>query len=150
MTPKIPPVLVVIVAGLLIWAISRYVPSPSVIVPGKDLVAAVLVAVGAVVVVLGVVSFRRASTTVDPLHPEQASALVVSGVYRVTRNPMYLGFAIVLLAWVFYLSAWPALVVVVAYVAYISRFQIEPEEQALEARFGEAFLDYKQSVRRWL
>ena len=63
---------------------------------------------------------------------------------------MYLGFAIVLLAWVFYLSAWPALVVVVAYVAYISRFQIEPEEQALEARFGEAFLDYKQSVRRWL
>lgn len=150
MTLRIPPVLVVIVAGLLIWAISRYVPSPSLVVPGKDFVAVVLVVVGAVVAALGVASFRRARTTVDPLHPEQASALVVKSIYRVTRNPMYLGFAIVLLAWVVYLSAWPALLVVVAYVAYITRFQIEPEEKALEARFGEAFLDYKRSVRRWL
>ena len=147
---RIPPVLVVIVAGLLIWVISRYVPFPSLAIPGRDLVAASLAAVGAVVVALGVASFNRASTTVDPLHPEQASALVVTGIYRLTRNPMYLGFAIVLLAWAVYLSAWPALIVVVAYLAYISRFQIEPEEKALEARFGAAFQDYKRSVRRWL
>lgn len=150
MALRAPPVLVVIIAGLLIWGIDRYLPFPSFAIPGTDLVAVLLGALGAVVSLLGVVSFRRARTTVDPLHPEQASILVADGIYRFTRNPMYLGFAIVLLAWVVYLSAWPALLVVAAFIAYLNRFQIKPEERALEARFGEAFVEYERSVRRWL
>lgn len=150
MTQRIPPVLVVIVAGLLVWAIARYASFPSFAIPGKNLVAVLLAAFGAVITALGVASFGRAKTTVNPLHPEQATALVADGVYRFTRNPMYLGFAVVLLAWVVYLSAWPAMLVVAAYIAYMGQFQIKAEERALEVRFGEAFTDYKRSVRRWL
>lgn len=150
MALRIPPVLVVFIAALFIWGIARFVPFPSFVVPGKGLVSVLLGALGAVVSVLGVASFRRAKTTVNPMHPEQASVLVDSGIYRFTRNPMYLGFAIVLLAWCVYLSAWPALLVVAAFVVYMNQFQIKPEESALEARFGAAFVAYKKSVRRWL
>lgn len=150
MALRIPPVLVVIIAGLLIWGIASYVPFPSFALPVKDLVVVLLAALGAVVSVLGLVSFRRAKTTVNPLRPEQASTLVASGIYRYTRNPMYLGFAIVLLAWVVYLSAWPALLVVAAFIGYMNEFQIKPEEVALKTRFGQAFVEYKRSVRRWI
>lgn len=147
---RIPPGLVAIAGGLAIWAIARSVPASRVPVPGSRLTAAVLLAAGAVLVLLGVASFLRARTTVDPLHPEKASTLVVTGIYRFTRNPMYLGLALMLLALTFRLSAWPGLIIVALFVAYMNRFQIRPEEEALEARFGEAARAYRRSVRRWL
>ena len=84
------------------------------------------------------------------LHPEKASTLVVSGIYRFTHNPMYLGFALMLLALTSRLSTWPGLLVVALFVGYMNRFQIRPEEAALEARFGDAAREYRRSVRRWL
>jgi len=96
------------------------------------------------------IAFRQSHTTVDPVHPERASTLVVGGVYRFTRNPMYLGFALLLLAWVVYLSAWLGVLVIALFVAYMNRFQIKAEERALESQFGQAFREYKKSVRRWL
>lgn len=140
----------VLVSGLLIWTVARYSPFAPTFVPGNNLVAGLLTAIGAVVIVLGVSAFRRARTTVNPMQPEDASVLVASGIYRFSRNPMYLGFALLLLAWVVYLSAWPAVLVVLAYMAYMTRFQIKPEERALEARFGQAFVEYKQAVHRWV
>ncbi len=150
MALRIPPVLLVVIAGLLIWLIARYVPSPPVVMAAQNFVAGLLALVAAVVCLLGIAAFRRARTTVDPLHPEQASALVATGIYRFSRNPMYLGFALILLAWAIFLSAWPGLLVLAGFVAYMNAFQIKPEEKALEARFGESFIEYKQSVRRWL
>lgn len=102
------------------------------------------------IVVAGVIEFHRARTTVNPLRPEAASAFVVSGIYRVTRNPMYVGMAIVLLAWAIYLSHPLSLLGVVAFVAYIQRYQIAPEEKALRALFPGAFEAYSREVRRWL
>jgi protein-S-isoprenylcysteine O-methyltransferase Ste14 len=98
----------------------------------------------------GVYSFRRAHTTVDPLHPEKASRLVTGGIYRVSRNPMYLGFAIFLLAWAVFLASPWMLLGVPAFMAFIGRLQIQPEERALESLFGEEYRDYKARVRRWL
>jgi len=147
---RVPPIFVVFIAGLLIWAVARYLPFAPILIPGNNLAAGLLAAIGAVVIVLGVAAFRRAKTTLNPLQPGDASVLVASGIYRFSRNPMYLGFAILLLAWVIYLSAWPAVLVVAAYVAYMSRFQIKPEERALGARFGQAFVEYKQAVPRWI
>lgn len=137
-------------AGVLIWCLARFAPSMRVAVPGAREVAIVIGGIGLGVMILGIAAFIRARTTADPLHPEKASTLVVSGIYRVTRNPMYLGFAIMLLAFVVRLSAWPGVIVVVLFVAYMNRFQIRPEEDALEARFGEAARDYRRSVRRWI
>jgi protein-S-isoprenylcysteine O-methyltransferase Ste14 len=94
--------------------------------------------------------FMRSRTTINPLKPERASVLVTDGIYRYTRNPMYLSLLLLLLGYAIDLWRWPALLGPVAYVAYITRFQILPEERVLEAKFGADYLGYKQKVRRWV
>lgn len=149
MTSKLPPLAVFLLAAALIWIIDRLSP-PWPTPPAQVALAVLLALAGAAVAVLGVISFRRAGTTVNPLNPERVSALVVRGIYRYSRNPMYLGFALLLLAWLVFLSAWLALPVLAGFLAFMNRFQIEPEEEALEARFGAAYLEYKGRVRRWV
>nr|WP_255612533.1 isoprenylcysteine carboxylmethyltransferase family protein [Alcanivorax sp. 1008] len=114
------------------------------------IVAVVLVLMGAGVSLAGVVSFRRARTTVNPLKPEKTSSLVCSGIYRVTRNPMYLGFLLVLIGWAVMLGSAFAVLGPVLFVVYISRFQILPEERVLQNLFGDEFTAYQARVRRWL
>lgn len=147
---KIPPPAVAAVAAVVMWGIARLAPQVS-IPPGIRLVGAVvLLVIGLAVGIAGVLSFRRARTTLDPLQPGKASALVSSGIYRFTRNPMYLGLLLVLVAWaVFQFSAW-ALLGVAGFVLYVGRFQITPEERALAGLFGGEYASYARRVRRWL
>lgn len=147
---KVPPVAVGLLAGALMWLVSWSAPGFVFALPGHTAVAAALALVGACVSMLGVLSFKRARTTVNPMKPESASALVSSGVYRVTRNPMYLGFFSILLGWAVFLSSGLACLVLPVFVLYMTRFQIEPEERVLESRFGREFADYKGRVRRWV
>jgi protein-S-isoprenylcysteine O-methyltransferase Ste14 len=98
----------------------------------------------------GVISFRQAKTTVNPLKPDSASSLVDTGIYRVTRNPMYVGFALGLLAWSFYLASPWSLAGVVVFILYMNRFQIGPEERALHSLFSDEYYRYQARVRRWL
>ena len=95
-------------------------------------------------------SFRRQRTTINPHLPQQTVALVTEGVYRYTRNPMYLGMLCFLLAWALWLSTPLALLGLALYVGYLNRFQIGPEERVLEERFGTRFTSYCATVRRWL
>ncbi|MDH1265327.1 isoprenylcysteine carboxylmethyltransferase family protein [Pseudomonas sp. GD03944] len=146
---RVPPVLVVLLWALLMAFLAW--PEGLATPPLWRLGIAGLVALlGGALCLAGVLSFRRAQTTVNPLAPSNASALVASGVYRYSRNPMYLGFAIMLLAWAIFLGVPQAVLGVVGFVIYMNRFQIAPEEQALQQRFGEAFSRYRQQVRRWL
>jgi protein-S-isoprenylcysteine O-methyltransferase Ste14 len=105
---------------------------------------------GVAVAVGGVMSFRRAKTTVNPLKPETSVALVSTGVYSFTRNPMYLGMVLALFAWALYLSSIWSFVGPVLFALYITRFQIVPEERVLDRLFGTPFAEYKKRVRRWL
>jgi protein-S-isoprenylcysteine O-methyltransferase Ste14 len=84
------------------------------------------------------------------MKPASASVLVDGGIYRLTRNPMYLGFLVVLLGWAIFLSNIVAFLLLPAFVYYMNRFQIKPEEKALVARFGQTFTAYKTRVHRWL
>lgn len=95
-------------------------------------------------------SFRRARTTVNPLSPHACSVLVTSGVFRFSRNPMYLALFLVLAGWGLYLANAFTLLLAFAFVIYMNRFQIRPEERALQQAFGQAFADYRRRVRRWL
>ena len=147
---KVPPVALVLLLGAAMWSVAWLVPACTFSVPGGSLLAAGLVVAGAAVAVAGVVSFRRARTTVNPMRPETASHLVVSGIYRVTRNPMYVGMLLALLAWALFLANALAFVFPIAFVLLMNRLQIQPEERALAARFGGAFADYRARVRRWL
>ena len=100
--------------------------------------------------IAGVLSFKLAKTTVNPSKPEQASKLITSGIYRLSRNPMYVGLAFILVAWGIWLSSLWALLCVAGFIAYLTFFQIMPEERALTKLFGEEYIAYKAKVRRWL
>jgi protein-S-isoprenylcysteine O-methyltransferase Ste14 len=147
---KFPPLPLVLVVAALMWLVARAGLAGWVTLPGQRAIALGIILLGAGIVVLGIVTFRRVRTTVNPLKPETASTLVVSGIYRLTRNPMYVGFLLVLLGWALFLSNAVALAGVPAYFLYMNRFQIEPEERALTATFGAAYAAYKSRVRRWL
>lgn len=112
--------------------------------------AALLLIKGAWMALAGVLEFRRASTTVNPMAPGEASAVVDSGIYRYTRNPMYLGFGFALLAWAILLAAPWALLGPMVFVVWMTRFQIRPEERALADHFGEDYRAYCRRVRRWV
>jgi len=147
---KIPPVAVVLAAAALMWLVAWAVPAFKFQLPARDLVAMSFALAGAVTSALGVVSFRRARTTVNPMKPELSSSLVTSGIYKLTRNPMYLGFLLVLLGWAVFLSSVLAFLFLPAFILYMNRFQIDPEERALATLFGQEFTAYKARARRWL
>ena len=125
---------------------------PPVVVPFGVRVGAALalVVIGQSISIFGIVSFRRAKTTINPHKPSAASSLVTSGVYRYTRNPMYLGLSVTLMGWAVFLSNPLALLAVPLFVLYINRFQINPEERVLSSLFGAEYAAYKEKVRRWL
>jgi protein-S-isoprenylcysteine O-methyltransferase Ste14 len=147
---KIPPVALTAIFAMLMWLIAASVPALSLALPWRAALALMSVAAGFAVALAGVIAFRRAKTTVSPLTPETTSAMVTSGVYGVSRNPMYVGFLLVLIGWAAFLSHALAFALLPLFVAYMNRFQIEPEERALSAKFGGQFQEYRRSVRRWV
>lgn len=147
---RVPPVVVVLVIAVVQWLAANVLPRWPGDFPGRNWIAIALFALGSAVAVLGVLSFRRARTTVNPMDPSLTSTLVSNGIYRWSRNPMYLGFALWLLAWSVLLGSAFALLVVIPFVMWMNRFQIMPEERALQRQFGAAFEHYCEEVRRWL
>jgi len=146
---KVPPPLVALVTGLLMWLAAKLVPPLALPGVARIAVAVVFAGVGVGLAMSGVLTFRRAKTTVNPTTPAAASALVRTGVFRFTRNPMYLGLLLCLVAWAIILSSVLALLIAPLFVVYMNRFQIAPEERALAALFGDNFAAYKRDVRRW-
>ncbi|MGB5625393.1 MAG: isoprenylcysteine carboxylmethyltransferase family protein [Woeseiaceae bacterium] len=132
------------------WAASTVFSAASFPLPGASIIAFALAFIGSGIAVAGVFAFRRHDTTVNPMKPETTATIVTAGIYCVTRNPMYLGIAFVLLGWAIYLANLAALLLVPAFVAYMTRFQIKPEERALLEKFGSNFADYMAAVRRWI
>ncbi len=147
---RIPPPAVAALIAAAMWGISLIAPSLE--VPGliRAVAALALATMGFGISVAGVISFWRAKTTVNPMKPEATSALVISGIYRLSRNPMYVGIVLALIAWAVCLSSMWTLPGPLAFVLYINRFQIAPEERALAARFGATYAAYRSAVRRWL
>jgi protein-S-isoprenylcysteine O-methyltransferase Ste14 len=147
---RIPPLALVSAAAVAIALVSVYVPLLRIPVPGHKYAAAALLFVGLMVALVGVVQFRRARTTVDPMSPHKASALVSSGLFRWSRNPMYLGMAVALLGLAAWASSLAGYLLVLAFCWYLTLFQIIPEERALLATFGPQFAQYMAEVRRWV
>ncbi len=147
---KIPPLILTALVAVLMWFVSLVTPDVVLSANVRLLASIIALAIGIFFCAAGVISFRLAKTTVDPRRPEAASALVSSGIYRVSRNPMYVGFASLLIAWAIFLASMWSFAGVAVFVLYIDRLQIAPEERALTAIFGSEFINYKSRVRRWL
>lgn len=147
---KIPPPVVAALIAAAMWGASALGPPLGLSSGTGHAAAAVLVAAGMAFDLLGLFAFRRARTTINPLKPERTSALVTGGVYRITRNPMYVGLSLLLLAWAVYLGALSPFAGPILFALYVTRFQIQPEEQVLKTIFGEEYAIYASRVRRWL
>lgn len=147
---KVPPLLLTLVFAAIMWPVAQWLSGLETSAGFRYGALALMTALGLGCVLAGVWSFRRARTTVNPVKPETSSVLVVSGIYRFTRNPMYLGFFCLLIGWGLFLSSGYALVLPVLFVLYMNRFQIEPEERVLAELFGEAYGQYCRHVRRWI
>ena len=145
---KIPPVVTSAVTAIGMWLLSHTLPTFA--LAPLPVVAVAMGIAGFMVTGSALLSFRRARTTVNPMQPSSASALVTSGIYRYTRNPMYLGMLFVLVGWALYLANVLAFLFLPAFILYMNRFQIEPEERAMTALFGQEFLEYASRVRRWI
>ncbi|MFC3624896.1 methyltransferase family protein [Vogesella amnigena] len=145
---RVPPPLVGLLCALLMYGLHGWLPQA--VMPLPAALAWPLVALGLLLDGSAVLSFLRLRTTVNPLRPQNSSALVVSGFYRISRNPMYLGMLCLLLAWALWLGNWLSVLGPLLFVLWISRFQIAPEERALAAHFGDGYRAYCQRVRRWL
>ena len=147
---KVPPDVVwVFVAGAM-WLASRYTPQlslPSLIRVG---VPSLLTAAGVWLMVSARTLLDESNTTWRPMTPRKARAVVSTGVYHLSHNPIYLGMLLVLVGWAILISSPAALVVSAVFVLYIDRFQIEPEERALSDVLGQEYLDYLATVRRWI
>lgn len=146
---KVPPVAQFLVAAGLMWLLAFLVPDATMRFPGQLLAASLVLLVAGLVGMAGVRAFARAQTTVNPLRPEAASRLVTGGIYRYTRNPMYLALLLALLAWGLWLGHLLAWLGMPAFALAMNRLQIRPEERALEALFGDEFRAYARQVRRW-
>jgi protein-S-isoprenylcysteine O-methyltransferase Ste14 len=147
---KIPPLLVWLVVSGAMFGVARSAPGLSFTLAGSSAIALALVALGGALAFAGVIAFRDKGTTVNPLTPSASSSVVSAGVYRFSRNPMYLGFLLALTGWAVYLSNAAAALLLPAFVAYMTQYQIKPEERALLAKFGSEFAQYMSRVRRWL
>jgi protein-S-isoprenylcysteine O-methyltransferase Ste14 len=147
---RIPPPIVALVLGLLMWLTADVAGTVEVSYTARALCAATLAAIGQGISIAGLVAFRQAKTTANPIKARSASSLVTRSVYSFTRNPMYLGVLLTLVGWAVFLASPFALLWVAVYVAYITRFQIIPEERVLSDLFGAEYETYRARVRRWV
>lgn len=151
---KVPPPVVTLAVGVLMWALARLLPalgfSPLLPTPLRGALAAAFALAGLALVVACALQFRRAGTTVNPMRPAGVTRLVDDGFYRFSRNPIYLGDALILVGWGLWLANAASLASIAVFVVYLNRFQIEAEERALRAAFGAQFDAYRGRVRRWI
>lgn len=145
---KIPPPLVALFFFIIMWLVSSGAPNS--ISSIRIILIILLILLGIIFSISALASFRNAKTTFNPLKPQSATSLVVSGTYKLSRNPMYLGIAFILLAWsIFLVDPW-FLLGVIGFIIYMNQFQIVPEEKAMFSLFGEQYINYSKKVRRWL
>ena len=147
---RVPPPVVALAAVALMWAVAALLPAWRIELPAPGWIGGACAALGFSIEAAGVVAFVRARTSPNPMRPDKARALVTGGPYRFSRNPMYLGWLPVLAGWAISLESPASLVVLQLFAAYLTRFQIVPEERVLRAKFGQAFDAYAARVPRWL
>lgn len=147
---KIPPLALTALALVPILAAGQWLPAGEMAFPGHGVVSIAALVLGITIVLAAALQFRLRRTTLDPRDPAKASEFVARGLYRFSRNPMYLGMALVL----FGVAAWRSnavgYLVVGLFCAYLTQYQIKPEERALEGLFGDDYAAYKLLVRRWI
>ena len=148
MNNKIPPPIITLICGLGIYFSRPLFPKYNYV--STDIIAASFLLLGIIILITAVLSFKRHSTTPSPLQPEKASYLVVSSIFKYSRNPMYLGMLLILISMTIKFNFAGGILIIFAFIAFITKFQIIPEETVLERLFGKEFIRYKKKTKRWI
>jgi len=146
---KLPPVVVLLVFAGLMYVLARFLPFGDFNFFGRHYLMMVLLAMAMVIGVFAVLQFLRSKTTIDPTSPNKTSKLVTKGVFKFSRNPMYLAMLLLLLAWGIWLGNAFNTLLAAGFVSYMNHYQILPEEEALNILFGKEYQQYCFKVRRW-
>lgn len=146
----IPPPVIASIVAVFMWQVAPVVPRLSQLADHHVILSSVVAFAGFMVAIVGVYAVMKNKTTINPHSPQKTSCLVTSGIYRYTRNPMYVGILLVLSAWGLYLSHIVPLLMPALFVLYMNRFQVIPEEKILEDKFGEAYIQYSKQTSRWI
>lgn len=147
---KIPPLLVAAISALFMWLLANFAPLVLINFAGQLVIAILLAIVGAQVAIAGARACYDRQTTVNPLKPDESSTLITDGVFKVSRNPIYLGFLLALIGFAVWLGALTAALVLPMFVWYMNQFQIKPEERSLAQQFADQFTQYASRTRRWV
>jgi len=150
MKTRVPPPAIGLICVLAMWLTNRFVTDAVISLPFKLLLAIFFVLAGITISVIAFRQFSRQDTTVNPMQPESATALVSEGIFSKTRNPMYIGLFLMLTGWGIWLANPVNIFVLILFVLYITHFQIKPEEAAMRSLFGAEYEEYTKRVRRWL
>ena len=150
MNIRIPPPIYMIVFGVLMWFVSRSSYALIVDIPFRKTAAGILFLAAIAIDVIAIRQFNASSTTINPYRANKSSALVTHGIYRYTRNPMYVGMLLMLCGWGLILESVSNILLIAAFVITITLAQIRHEEEALESLFPDDFEAYRRKVRRWI
>ena len=148
MNNKIPPPIVTLTSGLAIYFSRNLLPNYHGII--LDVFSVLLLICGIIIIRTAVLSFNKHQTTINPLNLTKTSTLVNTGIFKYTRNPMYLGMVFILLSIALKFNIYGGLIVILLFFFFITKFQIIPEEKAMEKPFGKKFKNYKKTTKRWL
>ena len=145
---KFPPPLVALTFGFLI----NYTKNifPKIEVKNEFIFGSFMIISGLIIILSAIILFKKYQTTITPLNPSNATKLITDGIYKFSRNPMYLGLLLVLLGVSIILNPIGGLFLIPLFILYLNFFQIIPEENAMVDLFKDEFLDYKKNVRRWI
>ncbi len=146
---KLPPAVVFLIFAILMYLLSRFLPFGDFEFFGREYLILILMVMAALIAIISLFQFFTSKTTIDPRTPLKVTKLVTGGIYKFTRNPMYLAILLVLLAWGLWLGNAFNTLLAAGFVGYMNKFQIGPEEEALATIFGKEFQQYCSQVRRW-
>lgn len=145
---KIPPPVLTLLVIVATFLLARFVPLPFAVPRAVEYIGFALVVIGFLFGLGAVIAFRRARTTLDPYHP--VSSIVTSGVYSFSRNPIYLGFLLMVIGIPLNAGTYWGILLVPIFIFLCNKLVIEHEEAYLEKKFGETYINYKSRVRRWV
>jgi len=145
---KFPPPLVALTFGFLI----NYTKNifPKIEVKNEFIFGSFMIISGLIIILSATILFKKYQTTITPLNPSNATKLITDGIYKFSRNPMYLGLLLMLLGTSIILNLTGGFFLIPLFILYLNLFQIIPEENAMADLFENEFLEYKKNVRRWI
>ncbi|MEC8010226.1 MAG: isoprenylcysteine carboxylmethyltransferase family protein [Pseudomonadota bacterium] len=147
---KMPPLLQVLIAAGIMQVIDHTLAFGQIQMPFHIMTSGLIAAAGLLCISLSLLTFKKYKTTVDPLHLEKNNTLITQGIFKKTRNPIYLAFVLFLLAYFYFLGQVLNIAVILGFIIYMTRFQIIPEERFLLKRYGQEYVDYMSLTRRWI